>query len=109
MAMLSNDHITLDCPIMAMSVCRVVGDWFAVQMRTVDRRASDGFSEAWAWQLVPARRKPWTLLAIMLAAIAKHQIWITFTAIVFGTWLLMIHLVWILVRRRWQNGLSTVL
>ena len=48
-----------------------------------DFRAAGAFKAAWQWSLSPSL-SAFASLAILLSAIAKHHIWVTFTARVFG-------------------------
>ena len=80
-----NDHVTFNCSGgVAMYVAAALEAWLTPALIAYDARHSTAFLSAWKWQLRPSRRNSGTFLAIMLVAIAKHRIWVHFTARVFG-------------------------
>jgi len=82
---LCNDHVTLNCRGgLAVRVRDALNAWWTRHLLLFDQRLQLTFVSAWAWDLVPSRRRGWSLLTVMLVAIAKHRIWVHFTRRVFG-------------------------
>ena len=78
-----NDHVTLDCPGgLVPAVRRALGEWLKCVLSGPS--LVDAFDKAWTWQLRPSNRKAAKFVAIMVAAIAKHRVWLHFTARVFA-------------------------
>ncbi len=84
-AKLCNDHVTLDCSGgLAVRVRDALDAWWTPQLCLFNQRLRSSFRSAWSWSLVPSRRRGWSMLTVMLVAIAKHRIWVHFTRRVFG-------------------------
>jgi len=85
MTAVCNDHITLNC---AGGLTPAVRGALSAWLSPLLVRAGGSpttFADAWAWALRPARRRGYEFVAVMLAAIAKHRLWVHFTARVFGS------------------------
>ena len=79
--------MSLDCvaphrDVIAVAVA--LNAWLTPSMVLLHRGAADAFLRAWRWALLPSRAAGFTIPAILLAAIAKHLLWISFTARVFA-------------------------
>ena len=80
---LPNDHVVLDCPGGLVSAVReALSAW--LQPILTGPGLVDAFDRAWMWELRPSRRRAASLVAIMVAAIAKYRVWLHFTSRVFG-------------------------
>jgi len=80
-----NDHITLNCTGGVLEdVFTALNTLISPVLARVDQRAALAFKRAWYWCLAPSRRSAWSLVAIWLAAIAKHELWVCFAARMFA-------------------------
>ena len=85
---LDNDHPTRDCVSAHRNVVAIAGvldTWLTPEMVLLHRGAADAFARAWRWELLPSRRAGFTIPTILLVAITKHLLWISFTARVFAS------------------------
>ena len=84
---LQNDHPTRDCVSLHRDVDAVAAAldaWLMPEMVLLHHGAADAFERAWRWALLPSRSAGFTIPVILLVAIAKHLLWISFTARVFA-------------------------
>jgi len=85
--LLSNDHVTVDCVSAVRNVLAVFAAleaWLMPMLLRADSRATNAFCLAWHWMLRPSRRRAYSIVAILLAGIAKQLLWSSFASRAFG-------------------------